>query len=416
MSSESHLSHFDLVIVGGAMAGATLALALQGLKRPDGSALSIALIEAFKVSAEHPGFDARAIALAHGSIHQLKQLGLWNAIRHLGTGIDTIHVSDRGHFGMTRMDAADFKVPAFGQVVELARVGQVLDSLLEKSNISYFCPDSLEQVEAAQEHHTLTLASGTQITAKLVVAADGAQSRVRQQFNLPIAQTEFDQTAVIANIAVTEGTPGMAWERFTNTGPLALLPMAKAGDLQRLSVVWALSHEQAQRILALDDKAFLAELQQAFGYRAGRFVQTGGRFAYPLTMSVMPRPGYHRCVFIGNAAQTLHPIAGQGFNLGLRDVVELSECIKQHLRQSAENEPLDIGTAALVHEFMRRRHADRQATTGNIEFLVRGFSNEYLPLIAGRNLGLRLLSWIPPLKAPLAHQAMGWRKVEARGI
>ncbi|MCL2913546.1 2-octaprenyl-6-methoxyphenyl hydroxylase [Shewanella corallii] len=410
MSSESTQSHYDVVIIGGAMAGATLALGLAKLGA-SGRKLRIALVEAFKVSKSHPGFDARAIALSHGSVHQLDTLGLWAALRHLGTKIDTIHVSDRGHFGMTRMDAEAFKVPAFGQVVELAAVGQVLDAMLEKSDISYFCPDSLQQIDAGEHCHTLTLSSGAQLTASLVVAADGAQSKVRQQFKLQQTLTEFGQSAVIANVAVTDGKPGMAWERFTESGPLAMLPMSRVDGLHRLSVVWALEHEQAERVMTLDDSDFLAELQQAFGYRAGRFVQAGTRHCYPLTMSVMPRPGYHRCVFIGNAAQTLHPIAGQGFNLGLRDVVDLIACIDKQLCSGE-----DVGATTLVHDFLRSRAEDRQSTVTNIEFLVRGFSNNYLPLTAGRNMGLRLLSWIPPLKTPLAHQAMGWRSVEARGI
>ncbi|MGI2257889.1 2-octaprenyl-6-methoxyphenyl hydroxylase [Shewanella sp. GXUN23E] len=405
MSSEIIIPHYDVVIVGGAMTGATLALGLAALKRPDGQALNIALVEAFVVEDAHPGFDARAIALSHGSIHQLSRLGLWPALSHLGTDIKSIHVSDRGHFGMTRLDAAAFHVPAFGQVVELAQVGQVLDRALKRSNIRYYCPDALQSLDSQADFHELTLASGSRLRADLLVAADGAHSAVRKAFNLPLQQTDFGQSAVIANIAVTEGKPGMAWERFTDTGPLALLPMAPVEGLQRLSVVWALTHDDASRVMALDDQAFLQQLQQAFGYRAGRFVQTGSRHCYPLTLGVMSRPAFHRCVFIGNAAQTLHPIAGQGFNLGLRDVIDLLDCIKHEL--DADNV---LGSASLIHSYLRAREQDRQSTVRNIEFLVRGFSNDYLPLVAGRNLGLRLLSWVPPLKAPLAQVAMGWRE------
>ncbi|MCF1426796.1 MAG: 2-octaprenyl-6-methoxyphenyl hydroxylase [Shewanella sp.] len=404
MSSEFVTPHYDVVIVGGAMAGATLAMGLSALKKPDGQALKIALVEAFAVDDAHPGYDARAIALSHGSIHQLSRLGLWPSLSHLGTGINSIHVSDRGHFGMTRLDAQDFHVPTFGQVVELARIGWVLDSAVKRADISYYCPDALQSLQGHDDFHELTLASGTCLRASLLVAADGAHSAVRQAFKLPLEQADFGQSAVIANIAVTEGKPGMAWERFTDTGPLALLPMSPVDGLQRLSVVWALSHEQACAVMALDDSKFLSQLQQAFGYRAGRFGQTGTRHSYPLTLGVMPRPAFHRCVFIGNAAQTLHPIAGQGFNLGLRDVVDLLGCIQTQLTMGE-----DLGSAALVHRYLRAREEDRRTTVRNIEFLVRGFSNDYLPFVLGRNLGLRLLSWIPPLQVPLAQVAMGWR-------
>ncbi|MDV5247633.1 2-octaprenyl-6-methoxyphenyl hydroxylase [Shewanella xiamenensis] len=400
---DNSVQNVDIAIVGGAMAGATLALALarlSGTEKP----LSIALIEAHLPDNNHPGFDARSIAIAHGSIFELSRLGLWPKLAHLGTAIKDIHVSDRGHFGMTELNASQFHLDALGQVVELERVGQVLFSELNKTQVKRYCPAKLSVLIPDIDSHTLVLDSGERICAKLVVAADGLQSKVRSSFNLPITQVAFEQTAIIANLQTDKPHQHWAYERFTETGPLALLPMADSQGQPRLSLVWALDNHRAQTMLNAPKAEFLAELQQAFGYRAGQFIDVSERHAYPLNLSYMPRPIHHRCVFIGNAAQTLHPIAGQGFNLGLRDVVSLLEVLN-----TAREQGEDIGGVAVTHGYLQAREADRNSTIRNIEFLVRGFSNQYWPLALGRNLGLRLLSWFPPLKTPVAQKAMGWK-------
>lgn len=400
---DNSVQNIDIAIVGGAMAGATLALALarlSGTEKP----LSIALIEAHLPDNNHPGFDARSIAIAHGSIFELSRLGLWPKLAHLGTAIKDIHISDRGHFGMTELNASQFHLDALGQVVELERVGQVLFSELNKTQVKRYCPAKLSELIPDIDSHTLVLDSGERICAKLVVAADGLQSKVRSSFNLPITQVAFEQTAIIANLQTDKPHQHWAYERFTETGPLALLPMADSQGQPRLSLVWALDDSRAQTLLNAPKAEFLTALQHAFGYRAGQFIDVSERHAYPLNLSYMPRPIHHRCVFIGNAAQTLHPIAGQGFNLGLRDVVSLLDVLNTAREQSE-----DIGGVAVTHGYLQAREADRNSTLRNIEFLVRGFSNQYWPLALGRNLGLRLLSWFPPLKTPVAQKAMGWK-------
>ena len=408
--AQNAAQEFDIVIVGGAMAGATLALGLSQLNQTTARPLSIALIEAHQPNGSHPGFDARSIAIAQGSIFELQRLGLWPLFAPLGTPIENIHVSDRGHFGMTELNASQFNLKAMGQVVELERVGQVLFKQLANSGVTLFCPNKLKQIIPKQSHQQLMLDSGEVLKAKLVVAADGVNSQVRQGLNLALESKSFEQHALIANIVTDKPHQHWAWERFTNTGPLALLPMSDmsangAQGQSRLSLVWALDDDKATRLHTADKSAFLAELQEAFGSRAGRFIDVGARHRYPLNLSYMPRPIHHRCVFIGNAAQTLHPIAGQGFNLGLRDVVALIEVVKQALADEQ-----DIGGVNLTHGYFGLRETDRRETINNIEFLVRGFSNDYWPLVIGRNIGLRLLSWFPPLKSPVAHQAMGWKR------
>ncbi|ABE54120.1 2-octaprenyl-3-methyl-6-methoxy-1,4-benzoquinol hydroxylase / 2-octaprenyl-6-methoxyphenol hydroxylase [Shewanella denitrificans OS217] len=417
LQAQSQINAVDIAIVGGAMAGSILALGLRKLK--GSQPLKIALIEAFEPSASHPGFDARSIALSHGSIFELTRLGLWEKLAPLGTAIEHIHVSDRGHLGMTCLDAAQFNLAAMGQVVELSRVGSVLFDELSQSDISLYCPDTLISIAAEPEHQLLTLASGARIQAKLLIAADGANSVVAQHFKLPRTQVDFNQTALVANIVSQDAHQHQAFERFTDTGPLALLPMADNAGKHRFSLVWALEPQRAAHLADAPKDEFLSQLQQAFGYRAGQFIDVGQRVSYPLSLSYMPRPQHHRCLFVGNAAQTLHPIAGQGFNLGLRDVVSLIDMLADALAESMATQEcqltqttkeLDCGNSKLLHQYSLARESDRRSTLSYIEFLVRGFSNQHWPLVAGRNLGLRLLSWCPPLKQPVGQRAMGWHK------
>jgi 2-octaprenyl-6-methoxyphenol hydroxylase len=401
----------DIAIVGGAMAGATLALGLAKLSASLTRPLRIALIEAHVADSHHPGFDARSIAIAHGSIFELSRLGIWPQLKHLGTPIENIHVSDRGHFGMTELNAKPLGLDALGQVVELAKVGSVLFAELAKTSVQVYCPAKVTDLQTQQDGHLLSLDNGTQLHCQLLVAADGANSVVRQHLQQPTEQVDFEQTAIVANVTTDKPHQYWAYERFTQTGPLALLPMQSVVSVptaqSRFSLVWALPPAQAEQLKQADKATFLTALQQAFGNRVGQFVDVGQRVSYPLTLSYMPRPIYHRCVFVGNAAQTLHPIAGQGFNLGLRDVVGLLDVIEK--TYAATGSELDLGSSDIVHQYLASRQTDRDSTLRNIEFLVRGFSNQYWPLVAGRNLGLRLLSWLPPLKRPVAQTAMGWR-------
>ncbi|WP_037439112.1 2-octaprenyl-6-methoxyphenyl hydroxylase [Shewanella mangrovi] len=404
MDSNANLTQVDVAIVGGAMVGATTALGLAQQAQAAGKPLRIALIEAHQSGEHASGFDARAIAVAQGSIFALTQLGLWPKLAKLGTAIRDIHVSDRGHFGMTEINAERFHLDALGQVIELTRAGQILEAMLHKSDIEYYCPATLATIDSDQQQHLLTLDDGRQISCKLLIAADGLNSKVRELQQQPLDVNEFGQSAIIANITSRQPHHHMAWERFTENGPIALLPMADSAGQPRLSLVWAMATPLLEQHLALSDAEFLQALQQAFGNRAGDLINVGERHSYPLALSLMPRPAYHRTLYIGNAAQTLHPIAGQGFNLGMRDVMALIDVVTEALTQNE-----DVGGAKVIHHYLQSREVDRRETIASIELLVRGFSNQYWPLVAGRNLGLRLLSWLPPLKTPVAKRAMGWQ-------
>ncbi|WP_095497390.1 2-octaprenyl-6-methoxyphenyl hydroxylase [Paraferrimonas haliotis] len=398
-TAKSATNEYDIAIVGGAMAGACLALAAAKLVKLDGERLKIALIEAKPPGDAHPGFDARAIALNAGTVKQLQLWGLWSDIAPLATPIHDIHVSDRYHLGTTDLHARDYHVDALGQVVELERVGPLLHRLLEASPVQLFCPLEVKNIDSHENGHDLQLSDNSQLRCNLLVGADGLNSMVRQHWQLAPTQEDFGQSAIIANIRCEQPHQGRAFERFTEHGPIALLPMSE----QRMSLVWAMDSDAQKQVLAKDDEAFIKALQQAFGYRLGRITETGKRSGYPLKLTYLPRVIHHRTVLVGNAAQTLHPIAGQGFNLGLRDVATLVTCLRTHL--STAN---DCGDNALCHAYLEARQVDRQLMIESIELLVRGFSNNHLPLVVGRNIALKLLNWISPLRAGVARQAMGW--------
>lgn len=395
-SASIHACNADVVIIGGAMAGATLALAINKLTNGE---LTIALIEAKPISHEHQGFDARSIALSYGSCGLLDNLGLWQPLSAFATAIQTIHVSDSGHLGMLKFDAAKQRVPFLGQVVELADAGQVLyQKLAQANNIKVYCPAQVTKIDRQQSHSIVTLTDHSQITTKLVVAADGGQSTSCDMLGIARVEHDFGQTAIIANVTTDKPHQFHAYERFTQHGPVALLPMSKG----RCSLVWCTTPAQAKTILAMDKPAFLANLQQAFGWRLGAFKQSSLPYSYPLILRQASRLISHRAAVVGNAAQTLHPIAGQGFNLGLRDVMTLANQIS-HAHQTG----VDIGSMRTLQAYRAKREQDRDSTVRLIASLVYGFSTQSLPIAASRNLGLVAMSASETLSMPLLQHMMG---------
>ncbi|HHG3591724.1 TPA: 2-octaprenyl-6-methoxyphenyl hydroxylase [Vibrio parahaemolyticus] len=388
------MKQYDVVIAGGAMAGATLALAIEHLSR---GALRIAVVEPFKAqSDQHPGFDSRSIALSYGTVNLLRHLELWSAIEPFSTPIEHIHVSDRSHAGMTDITKHDVGVEALGYVVELADVGRVYQELLTHSTaIDLYCPDSAKHITRTQENVTLELASGELLNAKLLVAADGAVSQCCQQIGLELSEHDFDQVAVIANIVTQEPHQGRAFERFTENGPVALLPMSD----NRMSLVWCLRPDDAQIVMELSESEFLERLQQDFGWRLGAMQKVGLRASYPLLLRHRKQNISHRFAIVGNAAQTLHPIAGQGFNLGIRDVVTLAE----ELVKQGE----DVGRYQGLIRFSQRREADRNETIWLTSSLVHVFSNDLLAMRIGRNTALAAMDNLSIFKQPLLRHTLG---------
>lgn len=396
------MSHYDVVINGAGMAGAVLALSLASLTRADGRPLQIAVIEAASPDlAAHPGFDARSIALAWHSRELLEGLGIWSRLAPLATPITHIHVSDRGHFGQVQMQAEEYRLPALGYVVELHPVGIALyQAMADTANIHLCCPAQIDELEQQQQQIRLVLSDGRTVSAGLLVAADGVQSPVRRRLGLQNERLDYGQSAVIANIETSVVPEGRAFERFTEQGPVALLPMSGG----RSSLVWCTHPEQAAAIMQLSDEDFLVRLQQLFGYRLGRLKRVGQRHLYPLVLDQLVKPWHHRCVLVGNAAHLLHPIAGQGFNLGLRDVADLVDALGSALAQGR-----DIGSYPVLSAYGARRQADQAATTRLTTGLALMFSNAHWPLVAGRNLGLMAMAGIRPWKDKLAWRAMGKR-------
>ncbi|WP_281947742.1 2-octaprenyl-6-methoxyphenyl hydroxylase [Vibrio parahaemolyticus] len=388
------MKQYDVVIAGGAMAGATLALAIEHLSR---GALRVAVVEPFKAqSDQHPGFDSRSIALSYGTVNLLRHLELWSAIEPFSTPIEHIHVSDRSHAGMTDITKHDVGVEALGYVVELADVGRVYQELLTHSTaIDLYCPDSAKHITRTQENVTLELASGELLNAKLLVAADGAVSQCCQQIGLELSEHDFDQVAVIANIVTQEPHQGRAFERFTENGPVALLPMSD----NRMSLVWCLRPDDAQIVMELSESEFLERLQQDFGWRLGAMQKVGLRASYPLLLRHRKQNISHRFAIVGNAAQTLHPIAGQGFNLGIRDVVTLAE----ELVKQGE----DVGRYQGLSRFSQRREADRNETIWLTSSLVHVFSNDLLAMRIGRNTALAAMDNLSIFKQPLLRHTLG---------
>ncbi|NVD07507.1 2-octaprenyl-6-methoxyphenyl hydroxylase [Vibrio sp. JPW-9-11-11] len=387
------MQQFDVVIAGGAMAGMTLALSLNKLSP---TPLSVAVIDPFQTNHQaHPGFDSRSIALSYGTVAILKQVGLWQAISEVATPIEHIHVSDRGHAGMTDITHQQLSVEALGYVVELTDVGAIYRQKAEQDPQITLVDAAVEAIVREQNSVELLLTNGHQIKAKLLVAADGATSTCCQQAGIELHEHDYGQVAVIANITTEQAHLGRAFERFTSSGPVALLPMSQG----RMSLVWCLDPHQANAMMQASDTEFTQALQQAFGWRLGAITKVGQRACYPLLLRYRQQAISHRVAVVGNAAQTLHPIAGQGFNLGIRDVATLTE----HIAQFAD----DPGCYQALRQYQQARQTDREATITMTSSLVHLFSNDYLSLRIARNLGLAAMDTLPLLKAPLLQRTLG---------
>ncbi len=402
---------FDVTIVGGGMVGASLAVALERL------GVKVALIEAVAHdAASQPSFDERTTALSNASRRIFDTLSLWPAIAAAATPITKIHVSDQGHFGFARIDAALQGLDALGYVVPNRALGAALWSRAATNPaLRVFCPaqvlaitpgDLVAQVSVSETGGTVTL-----LETKLVVAADGVQSMARAAFGVASSTRDYGQTAVITTVLPERFHNHVAYERFTRDGPLALLPI----DGGRCTLVLTLAPELAQQAMAWSDAEFLSEVQRRFGFRLGRFLQVGRRVPYPLSLSVSEQTSRGRAVILGNAAQGLHPIAGMGFNLGLRDVACLAELVADYRARGV----LDAGSPTLLSEYDSWRASDRRGIIAFTDGLVRTFSSP-LRIVGGlRNLALLAFDLLPPAKSALSRLSSGAsRRVPklARGV
>ena len=376
----------DILIVGGGIIGATLMLALAPL------GFRLCMIDTRALSfntASH--FDARSLALSPASIRILKQLGVWSKVEQASTAIRNIHISQEGQFGQARLiaDGAD----PLGSVLEMQALSQVLWSLIDHSHV--VAPATLTQYDRTTQTATLKTDLGERllIRSKLIVAADGSNSSMRKFCKVQTKIKNYNQEAVVANIGLARAHQHWAYERFTKKGPIALLPLSG----KRSSLIWTQSPEDAQHLMLLTDNAFLQALQHTFGYRLGRFVSVGRRTSFPLREVTLAAQVVDGVVFVGNAAHTLHPVAGQGFNLGLRDVAMLAEC---------------IAATGLSPETLQRyqalRHSDQSTILSLTDGLIQLFSNQFPGVSHARSLGLMALDNVSFLKRILTRYAGGF--------
>ena len=387
----------DILIIGGGLVGASLAVALGQ------AGLNVTVVEACPFSADQQSnYDERSIALAQGSQCIFSALGLWQSLQDEVCPIHTIHVSDRGHFGFTRLRREQQGVPALGYVATARVLGKtLLDQLDRLQNVQTLAPAQLIdfQVLADGVSTRLMLEDKTlECSARLLVAADGAQSSVRDQLGIHSTRRDYGQTAVIANVTTERGHENVAYERFTDSGPMALLPVSG----QRCALVWTVRSDQSDDIMGLDEAQFLSRLQERFGYRLGRFVKVGQRHAYPLQLLQSRESIRPRMALIGNAVHTLHPVAGQGFNLGLRDVAALAEVV-----MDARRKGLDIGDSAVLARYADWRQADQRRVVAFTDGMVRLFGQSLPPVAWLRNAGMLALDICPPAKRWFGRLTMG---------
>ena len=377
--------HCDIAIIGGGPVGAALALALRD------SGLTVDILETRKTT--EASTDPRALALSYGSRLLLNRLGVWQNLAQIST-IKTIHISQKNSFGRTQLSAAELNVPDLGYVLPYATLQACLQNTLETSNVNYRQGAAVTELHSTNEGACITYQQDgceQQLNARLVVVADGGKLL---ESSHPAEVRDYGQSAIIAHVSCTQAKPNTAFERFTPQGPLALLPYRDGYEL-----VWTVPHAEVESMLHWDDATLLAQLHQHFGDRIGTFVTVGVRSTFPLRLKRAPATTLPHSVLIGNAAQTLHPVAGQGFNMGLRDAWELAQEI---LRSTPET----IGTEAMLANYTQARMLDRNAGIRFTDGLVRLFSND-LPLLApARAASLSLLDCLPGVKKFVAKRMM----------
>lgn len=401
-------SDTDVIIAGGGLAGATLALALAKAV----PALRVTVVEAFPLSADalpdayQPSYDARSTALAWGSRRIFEELGLWHRISEHATPIQHIHVSDRGRFGATRLNASEFRQQALGYVVDNRWMGLCLMRELLDTNIQWQAPAEVTDMVPFEQGVSVEVKTGNEassIKAKCLIIADGGRSGLREKLGFRTSHHGYDQNALIANVSTSDSHEFTAFERFTDAGPMALLPHgspSRAGHQSAL--VWTVNDRELEEILRMPDSDKCQRLQERFGWRLGRFTRIGKCNHYPLTLTTVDEPVRPGVALVGNAAHALHPVAGQGFNLALRGLMTLVEQFRLAVEQGRS--PGDFQILRRYHELHR---PDWQQTVQFSDSLIRIFGHSLAPVAAARDAGLVGLDLLPGAKRLFARKAMG---------
>lgn len=395
--------HYDVIIAGGGMIGTCLALALAPLK------LRVAVVEPVQRGAtEQPSFDERSTALSRSTQRMFEAMRLWPEVVAASTPIKHIHVSDQGRFGFSHIDADEQRVDALGYVVINRVLGEVLQSRIGKvAGLDWISPARITAVRSDDDAQRVSIEKGDrdlELSCRLLVAADGANSSVREMIGIGATRVDYQQMAVIGNLLPQKPMKNIAYERFTLAGPMAVLPIAD----ERAAFVWTLSPDAANDVLQLPDEEFTRQLRQAFGGRLGEFSKVGKRVAYPLALSKANGLTGHRSVLVGNSAHGLHPVAAQGFNLGMRDVAALCDCLFDAQQDSLHSDvDFDPGNQAVLDRFADWRRTDQGKVVRFTDGLVRLFANPAKPVALLRNIGMLGFDLVPGVRRLFARHTMG---------
>jgi len=391
------LTDYDIIIAGGGMVGASLACALHEENS------RIAVIEPVSPrTLDQPSYDDRGLALSLASQRILAGLGLWRSVSGSANPIRHIHVSDRHHFGFVRLDAEMMQLQALGYVVIARELGRVLlDHLAKAKTIDVFCPATVNGVNLESDHTKVDIDVGGDkktLTSRLMIVADGTHSEVREMIGIHSQIKDYQQTAIVTNVTPGNEHHDTAYERFTDSGPLALLPLTG----KRCVVVFTVNTQDAEHYISMNDDAFISALQVRFGRRLGKFQRIGSRKSYPIIRLEADGHVAERAVLLGNSAHTIHPNGAQGFNLGLRDVAGLAEVLVPALREG-----VDVGRQHLLQRYMNLRRHDQHCVMQFSDGLASLFYNDLPHKVIGRNLGMLLTDMMPTLKRSFLHRMTG---------
>jgi 2-polyprenyl-6-methoxyphenol 4-hydroxylase len=399
--------HYDIVIVGGGMVGISFALLLLQHHHWRILLVESKTVDVVSSSTSSPSFDERTTALSWTSRLIYQSIGLWPALAGHAVAIENIHVSERGHLGLTRMSAAESGVEALGYVVENRHLGAVLLQHLANEAVDIADGTLVSSATATSKGMQVELTSHREsgvstISTDLLVVADGADSKTAGMLGIHSHRSGYGQRAIIANVQLTEKHRGVAYERFTNQGPMALLPLSDFQGQSRSALVWVQPDAEAEKLMQVSESQFLQALQQRFGYRLGQFRQAGERLCYPLALTVAEEQVRRNLVLVGNAAHSLHPVAGQGFNLSLRDVAALAEELNRgRLGGHA------TGSLAVLDKFYQRQYQDQRNTLLFSDNLTKFFGHSSAATAIVRNGGLLMLDLVSPLRQGFARFGMG---------
>ena len=398
---------YEIVVVGGGMVGATFAISLSKILESD--CPPILVVEAASVeNQEHsaPSYDARSTALSFGSRTILENSGIWEDLNEVVEPINEIQISDKGHFGSTRLSCKEQNVDALGYVIENSDLGAVLSARLESSlAIDFFSSGEIRKASPTQNGMRLIIDRGKvsyQVDAKLMVLADGGRSPICQQLGIQKFLKNYEQRAIIANVSPQKPHKNIAFERFTPNGPFAMLPLRSFDEQNRCSMVCVANEQESEEIMQMTKGQLIATLQEKFGSRLGKINHIGERYDFPLKLSIAKeqvRPGL---VLLGNVAHTLHPVAGQGMNLALRDIHVLVNCLYRGIKRQ-----INPGDMSLLQGYIDERLFDHEKTISFTDNVVGLFSSNKASSIIGRKLGLISLDLFPVLRKSFAVEAMG---------